>query len=86
MAFPFAPKPDRNPTDPEQVEPEMTDIERIASDKVLQHRASTLADHGFTPQQARVLALDRTVDIRWVINSLVKKGCPVDVAFDIASS
>ena len=88
--FPFAPQPDRGdrmPTEPEQVETvgELSDIELILGDKVLQHRAERFARMGFTPHQSRALALDKPVDTHWV-ESLRARSCPVDLAFDIASS
>jgi hypothetical protein len=38
------------------------------------------------PAQARSLALDRSVDIHFVVSRLLQRGCPPDTAFLIASS
>ena len=74
--------------EPESDEPtleEMDDIELLASDPVLTWRAKRLADNGMTPPQARTLALDRSVDVTWVVDRLLKRGCDPAVAFDISS-
>ena len=44
-----------------------------------------IADNGMTPPQARTLALDRSVDVHWVVEKLLKRGCDPAVAFDISS-
>jgi hypothetical protein len=81
------PEPDRQPTDPDQVddEPVEDEITTLLRDPVVRWRAKILIDHGMTIRQARALALDRRVDTRWVIDSLLVKGCDPNVAFDIAS-
>lgn len=86
MGFPHATPPERQPTDPEQVEPvDLEDIDPFLHDKVLRHRARRLRDYGMNPRQARTLALDRAVDIHWVIDRLLKRGCDPDTAFLIAA-
>lgn len=88
--YPFGPlsQPERQPTEPEQVEP--LDVEDEVSifmkDKTLRYRAERLARAGLNPRQARALAIDRTVDKDFVIDRLLARGCPPDLAFDIASS
>ncbi len=67
---------------PEEAEDE---IHRIMGDPELRWRAEQLAKHGMTPHQSRALALDRTVDVHWVISRLINRGCDPAVAFDIAS-
>lgn len=78
----------RLPTEPEQT-PEALEaaeeIEAILNDPVARWRAETLAQNGMIPHQARVLALDRRVDTRWVIDHLLLKGCDPATAFDIVS-
>lgn len=54
-------------------------------DPVLRWRSDELRRAGMIPAQARSLALDRSVDIRWVIERLLERGCPPDTAFLIAS-
>ena len=76
---------ERQPTDPDQIEPDAADIDPFLHDNVLRHRARRLRDNGMNPRQARALALDRRVDVHWVINRLLKRGCDPSVAFDIAS-
>ncbi len=84
--FPYAPQPEREPTDPEQVEPdEAPDIDVFVADSVLRHRAARFAEMGFNPRQARALALDRRIETHRVEKRLIARGCPVDLAFDIAS-
>lgn len=85
--YPFGPAdpPERKPTEPEQVEAEEHPIDEFLHDPVLRWRAKDLARHGMNPRQARALALDRRVDVHDVVDRLLKKGCPPDVAFDIAS-
>lgn len=89
MASWFAPQPDREdrqPTDPEQVEPEDNDdIDPFLHDPVLRWRAGKLRRNGMNPRQARSLALDRSVDVHWVVTDLLLRGCDPDIAFDIAS-
>lgn len=73
----------------EAAEPPDNDDDEISSfinDPVLRHRAAALVREGMNPRQARVLALDRDVDKSWVIDRLLRRGCPPDVAFDIASA
>lgn len=83
---PFAPEPeDRLPTEPEQVEETAGELDSFYHDPVLRWRAKRLADHGLNPRQARALALDRRVDVHWVVDALLSKGCDPDIAFDIAS-
>lgn len=65
------------------MEPE--DIDPFLYDDVLRWRAKELRRHGMQPKQARTLALDREVDIHWVIERLLKRGCPPDTAFLIAA-
>jgi hypothetical protein len=81
--FPHYQAPDDVPDEPSAVE--LDDIELIAGDPVLQWRAKRLAENGMIAPQARALALDRTVDVTWVIDRLIKRGCEPDTAFDIAS-
>ncbi len=90
--YPFGPPdpPDRLPPEPEQVEPEPEEDEYdeydlFRHDKVLSWRAEELARAGMNPRQARALALDRRVDIHFVVHRLLKRGCDPAVAFDIAS-
>lgn len=87
--YPFAPRPpeDRRATDPDQVETigDLTDAQIVLSDPVLAWRAKRLRDNGMNPRQARVLALDRRVDVHDVVERMLKKGCDPLVAFDIAS-
>ncbi len=89
--YPFGPPdpPDRLPTEPEQVEPEPEpeddEISLVMHDPVLRWRAACLATAGMNPRQSRALALDRRVDIYFVIERLLKRGCDPDIAFDIAS-
>ncbi len=79
---------ERLPTEPEQTveaaEAE-ADYKRIMSDPVYLWRAKVCADAGFTPAQSRSMALDRRIDVRWVVAHLINRGCDVNVAFDIAS-
>jgi hypothetical protein len=75
----------RKETEPEQVEAEPDDIDILITDKVARHRAERLAAAGLNTFQARALALDRRVDIHFVIDRLIGRGCPPDIAFDIAS-
>lgn len=88
--YPFGPPqpdPDRMPTEPEQVEePEVEDdIDVMLGDPLIRWRAEQFAAMDFTPHQARALALRRTVDVHWVRNALIGRGCDRDIAFDIAS-
>ena len=79
---------ERQPTDPEQtVEAAEFDyhVSTLLRDPVIRWRAKILADNGMNPRQARVLALDRRVDARWVVDHLLARGCDPDIAFDIAS-
>jgi hypothetical protein len=83
------PDPDRLPTDAEQVDPgppDNDDIDPFLYDQVLRHRARRLREYGMIPAQARSLALDRAVDVHWVIDRLLKRGCTPDLAFLIASN
>ena len=86
--YPHPEPPDRAP-DPEsdQARPlvDAEDIDRILHDPVLRWRAEKLAEAGMNPRQARALALDRSVDVHWVVGNLLRRGCPADIAFDIAS-
>lgn len=91
--YPFGPQlPKPEPEEEPVVEEEdtvalheQTDIELIAGDPVLTWRAKRLVDNGMLPAQARSLAIDRGVDITWVVNRLLKRGCDPNTAFDIAS-
>jgi len=77
---------ERLPTDPDQIEPvDSDDIDPFLQDNVLRWRARRLRDNGMIPAQARALALDRRVDVHWVVESLLKRGCAPDTAFLIAS-
>jgi hypothetical protein len=62
------------------------DIDPFLHDDVLRWRAKELRRNGMIPAQARSLALDRSVDIHFVVSRLLKRGCPPDTAFLIASS
>lgn len=87
MFPPGGPYPHPEPPEraaPEPQEPD--DIDPFLYDDVLRHRARRLRDNGMIPAQARSLALDRNVDVHWVIHRLLKRGCPPDTAFLIASS
>lgn len=76
-----------HPEPPERAEPETADdIDPFLHDDVLRWRAKELRRNGMIPAQARSLALDRSVDIHFVITRLLKRGCPPDTAFLIASS
>lgn len=88
--YPFGappPEPERQPTEPEQAaEPEDNDdIDPFLYDKTLRWRASQLRRNGMNPRQARALALDRRIDVHYVVDRLLKRGCHPDIAFDIAS-
>lgn len=61
------------------------ELDEILGDKVLQWRCKQFVDAGFNLHQARKLTCDRTVDLHFVIHHLVGRGCPIDLAFDIAS-
>lgn len=78
------PSPDPAGQEPETLEPD--DIDPFLHDEVLRWRAKELRRNGMISPQARSLALDRSVDIRWVIDILLARGCPPDTAFLIASS
>lgn len=87
--YPHPEPPERREPEPEeqpQTVGEASDIDRISRDPVLAWRAKVAVDAGFTPQQARVIALDRSIDVRWTVTQLIDRGCPVDTAFDIVSS
>lgn len=60
-----------------------TQLDLILADKVLQHRCKRLLDAGLTLQQARDLALDRAVDLHLVTETLVGRGCPPALAYEI---
>ncbi len=87
--YPFGgppPEPERMPTEPEQVEPpDNDDIDPFLHDDVLRWRAAQLRKNGMNPRQARALALDRKVDVHWVVTQLLQRGCDPVFAFDIAS-
>lgn len=90
--YPFGPHlpedDQRLPTSPEQtVEQAELDheVSTILADPVVRWRAKILADNGMNPRQARALALDRRVDVHWVVDRLLSRGCDPAVAFDIAS-
>lgn len=86
--FPFGPVPNQPIDVPEAEEPtvgELSDIEEIMGDKTLRWRAVNFADMGFNAHQARALALRRQVDLHYVRDVLIGRGCDPDVAFDIAS-
>jgi hypothetical protein len=80
-------KPNQPPPDPpaEDEEAPLTTLEQVMADPVLQWRAKRLSDNGMTPYQARALAVDRTVDVAWVVKVLLNRGCDPHTAFDIAS-
>jgi hypothetical protein len=80
--FPSSPFPQPPPEEPPLT---AEDIDPFLADSVLVWRAKELRRHGMIPPQARHLALDRSVDVHWVINRLLKRGCPPDTAFLIAS-
>ena len=86
--FPYTPQPNREEPDEPTVGDmlDASDIDPFLADNVLVWRAKELRRHGMIPPQARSLALDRSVDIHWVISRLLKRGCPPDTAFLIASS
>jgi hypothetical protein len=78
-----------HPEPPERAEPEppdADDIDPFLHDEVLRWRAKELRRNGMIPAQARSLALDRSVDIHWVVTRLLKRGCHPDTAFLIASN
>lgn len=58
--------------------------EEVLHDKVLLWRCEQLLQMGFTLQQARVVAVARTVDLH-AVRSLISRGCEPHVAFDIVS-
>jgi hypothetical protein len=60
-------------------------LEQILADKVLLYRCERLVKAGMTIPQARKLAVDNRVDLHFVIERLINRGCPIDTAFDIAS-
>ena len=60
-------------------------LDEIMRDKVLQYRCGQFIKAGFTLRQSRVLACNRTVDLHFVIEGLLGRGCDVDTAFDIAA-
>ena len=79
---------ERRDTEPEQtVEAADADheIRILLSDPVYLWRAKVCADAGFTPAQSRTMALDRRIDVRWVVDHLINRGCDTHTAFDIAS-
>ena len=94
--YPFGPfgevpdPPERRPTEPEQVMPEGDlrgdPIDLVLHDPVLRFRAQQFAGMSFTPRQSRALALDKSVDVHWVRDVLINRGCEPHIAFDIASS
>lgn len=77
------PEPDEPPVSPEPLNSD--DIDPFLHDNVLRWRAKELRRHGMIPAQARSLALDRSVDIHFVVERLLKRGCHPDTAFLIAS-
>jgi hypothetical protein len=81
------PHPER-PETPEGDTPvyDSDDIDPFLHDDVLRWRAKELRRNGMIPAQARSLALDRSVDIHFVVSRLLQRGCPPDTAFLIASS
>jgi len=88
--YPFGPAvpPERRDTEPEQAEEPLDAEDEISSfigDPVLRHRAERMANAGLNPRQARTLALDRRVDLHFVTDTLIGRGCDPDIAFDIAS-
>lgn len=79
----------RRETEPEQT-PEADpgpgdEIDEIMVDPVLRWRAERLVAAGLNPRQARAIALRRHVDLHFVTDTLLARGCPPDLAFDIAS-
>ena len=86
MFPPGGPYPHPEPPDRAEPEPEDSDdIDPFLYDPVLRWRAKELRRNGMIPAQARNLALDRSVDVHWVVERLLKRGCPPDTAFLIAS-
>lgn len=63
--------------------PPPTQLDLILADKVLQHRCKRLLEVGFPLDQARDLALDRSVDLHTVTETLVGRGCPPALAYEI---
>ena len=85
MFPPGGPYPHPEPP-PEPPVEEPDDIDPFLHDEVLRWRARELRRNGMIPAQARSLALDRRVDIHFVTERLLKRGCPPDTAFLIASN
>lgn len=77
-----------HPEPPERVDDpvDSDDIDPFLYDPVLRWRAKELRRNGMIPPQARSLALDRTVDVHWVITRLLNRGCDPHTAFLIAAS
>lgn len=70
------------PEDPRGDDPLLDEILR---DTVLQYRCERFVKAGFTLHQSRVLACDRSVDLHFVIDHLLGRGCDTHTAFDIAA-
>lgn len=87
MMFPSRPLGDDPPEYGTEVEPyhEPSDLEQIMGDKTLQWRCKRLLDHGMPIKQARVITLDRSIDIHYVIERLIKRGCPPQLAYEIVT-
>ena len=83
--FPSGPFPLNEPDEPAQPS-DSDDIDPFMHDPVLRWRAKRLRDNGMIPPQARSLALDRSVDVHWVVDALLRRGCDPDTAFLIASN
>lgn len=87
--FRIPPQPQPSPGSPDPDGPgtaliPFVEADPFIADKVLAYRCKRLLDFGMTLQQARNLALDRSVDLHFV-EGLISRGCSVDTAFDIAS-
>lgn len=79
--YPHPERPEGEPA-PAALDPEHVTL----SDPVYAWRAERLEAAGMTQFQSRALALDRRVDVAWVIDVLLARGCDPAVAFDIASN
>ncbi len=81
--FGDVPEPDP-PPEPEEQVGDLDDAAIIIGDPLLKHRFERFVGLGFTIPQSRRLALDRAVDTHEA-KTLVAKGCPIHLAFDILS-
>jgi hypothetical protein len=71
------------PIIPVEVPPD--DLSVILNDGRLSYRCEQFLAAGLTLEQARTLTLDNTVDLHFVVDRLVGRGCDPFTAFDIAS-